>query len=341
MDHEDSGPDTAEDTTLTFDQAAEQISELDDEDFVDGEGDSQDHARGGETLEDEGFEDDEIEPDDDGDDAEQDPELIDDEDGEKPTGESQFTNHDSVVQLEDGTEVSVADLINGRMMHEAFEAGTAENNTQREALLQDRQTAHKWYEHLVTRIDQTEKILSIFAGEPDPALATTDPERYAQQVEQYRHAKEVLQVMGDDKTQGQQHFDEQQKVEHKAFVDREYTALVAAAPDFKTKEGFENQMRFLEKGLQSYGISSDEIRGVEDHRFLLIARDAAKYRALQSKGSKSRKRALKTPVASSKRRQRSTNEQNVGRFRKQQARHKQSGSESSAAALLMDYEDEE
>lgn len=59
--------------------------------------------------------------------------------------------------------------------------------------------------------------------------------------------------------------------------------LLAKVPEWSDPKVFEQGRADLKKNLQSYGFTDEEVSSVIDHRFILLARDAMKYRELQDK----------------------------------------------------------
>jgi hypothetical protein len=61
----------------------------------------------------------------------------------------------------------------------------------------------------------------------------------------------------------------------------EMGALLAKAPEWRNAEKWTAEKSSISSVLSDYGFNSDEINSVIDHRMLLVARDAAKWRELQ------------------------------------------------------------
>jgi hypothetical protein len=61
----------------------------------------------------------------------------------------------------------------------------------------------------------------------------------------------------------------------------ERTALLAKLPEWRNSETAGKEQAAIATTLQSYGFTDGEIAGVLDHRYVLVARDAMRWRALQ------------------------------------------------------------
>lgn len=62
----------------------------------------------------------------------------------------------------------------------------------------------------------------------------------------------------------------------------ENAALLAKLPDWRNSETRTKEQQTIARNLADYGFNEAEIAGLQDHRMVLVARDAMKWRALQA-----------------------------------------------------------
>jgi len=82
-------------------------------------------------------------------------------------------------------------------------------------------------------------------------------------------------------------------------VIKERQKLFAANPDWlengQVTDKFRQDSQAISSYLSSAGMSADEINGITDHRVLLMARDAARYKASKTKAAEVEKKVAKAP----------------------------------------------
>ena len=75
----------------------------------------------------------------------------------------------------------------------------------------------------------------------------------------------------------------------------ELSELLTKIPEWNDEKSFNAGKEQLRQTLPAYGFNENEIANVIDHRFILIARDAAKYRELQGKKEETIKKVRVAP----------------------------------------------
>jgi hypothetical protein len=123
------------------------------------------------------------------------------------------------------------------------------------------------------------------AKEPDPTLLDTDPVEYLKQKAEFDKAQRAI---GTLKAQGD--------AKHQAYVQDQTRKLMEANPEWTDQAVYSKDMGSIVNYLKSTGASEKEIADIADHRIFLMARDAAKYRALQEQKAEVTKKIHKTPV---------------------------------------------
>lgn len=107
-------------------------------------------------------------------------------------------------------------------------------------------------------------------------LAKENPSQYAELDAAYKSRTETLQALRR----------EQETVQRQAQTDhfmREEQALVTAIPEWKAQEVGQKAISDLrEHAVKAYGFKPQEVSVITDHRFVLMARDAAAYHALKA-----------------------------------------------------------
>lgn len=206
----------------------------------------------------------------------------------------QFASRDARVKLDDGTTISVADLISGNMFQRTFTEKTTALANDRKALEQERGQ----YAETKQQVDHQRNVIMTLAQkllpkEPSPPEDREDLVRY---IEYQREKAEYDQTMGEldalwKASQGDlQHFQQQQQQEaekqQKAFHDQWQSALVSEGeklfskmPALREQAGWDAfKKEAYDYGKKYWDVSPEEIDSLPDHRQLLILADAMKYR---------------------------------------------------------------
>ena len=123
------------------------------------------------------------------------------------------------------------------------------------------------------------------AKEPDLALLDTDPVEYLKQKAEYDKAQNAISTLT-----------AQENAKHQAYVKEQTRKLMEANPEWSDPAVYSKEMGNIVNYLKSTGASEKEIADIADHRIFLMARDAAKYRALQEQKAEVTKKIHKTPV---------------------------------------------
>lgn len=133
-----------------------------------------------------------------------------------------------------------------------------------------------------------------------------------------------------------QQADEQRKLDEWAAKERD--TLKVKLPEWRDPKVAGPEQELIAKYLIDQGYSKEEVSSLQDHRALLTARDAAKWREhLKSKESIKDKKVTNPPAKAIKPGAASTNtaDQGAANIEKLKARAKRTGNQDDIAAYLM------
>lgn len=185
--------------------------------------------------------------------------------------------------------VKQSDLISGYQMQADYQQKTAKLAEQRreveakdQAIQQERS---RYANQLDVLIEATHRQL-VGDSAALQELIETDPQAYLrEQAKLQSRAHQLDQLMQQRQAlAGQQSAEEQRQ--HQEWVKAEREALRVALPEWADEKKAAAEQQQIAEYLLERGYSADELQTLQDHRALLIARDAAKYRALQKAQAK-------------------------------------------------------
>lgn len=218
------------------------------------------------------------EPEDEGQ-AEEEPEL--------PTAPA-FTALDAKVKLDDGTEMTVSDLIKGNLRERDYRQKTAEIAEQRRS-----------YETRNTQIQQLEQqmagdrefmvalLQSIMPQKPDPSMFSIDPMGYGEQKAYYDARKEQFDYLISQTQQADARKQTEETERLKTLRNSEWEATLDKMPELKDATRLNSFVREISHHGAEYGYTPQELSQVGlDHRQVLVLRDAIAWRKLQASKSK-------------------------------------------------------
>lgn len=242
--------------------------------------------------------------------------------------------HDVTVDGET-FKVSTKELRDGYQRQQDYSRKTTElAQTRRELNAQHGKVAHAYQ----TRLQQTEGVLirmvQLIAGdmnsqEMQQLRNSQDPQAretwtYNRQLIQERidAANGLIQQLKQEQERHGHELTKRQQDELAQTFQHERAQLVRYAPDWDVadKHGVTGSQRTMQALTDSYGFTADEINGVADARMLLVASDAAKWRALQQHkaSAKDKRRARNKPPKQARRRSGSELQRQPTQQRKQQ-----------------------
>lgn len=115
---------------------------------------------------------------------------------------------------------------------------------------------------------------------PDPEMLESDPVGYLRQKDQWDRAQQAYfeARSQQDKLQTQQESERQQQMGRRLQSEQEQ--LLAKLPDWKDAGKAQAEQQQLKEYLSNVGFSPEEIAQVQDHRGVLMAREAMLYRKM-------------------------------------------------------------
>jgi hypothetical protein len=115
---------------------------------------------------------------------------------------------------------------------------------------------------------------------PDVALLESDPVAYLRQDAQWKQAQNAYNAARYQQEQLNQQQEHDRKQQHASRLQSEQEQLMAKLPDWKDAGKAQAEQAGIREYLQSAGFSADEIAKVQDHRGVLMAREAMLYRKM-------------------------------------------------------------
>ncbi len=124
----------------------------------------------------------------------------------------------------------------------------------------------------------------------DPAEWTAKRTEFAQAQQALANAKQNL---AKQYQEGQEKLSKQKDADKAERLAREFDALKAAWPEMGDEQKADAERSALRSELEARGYSAQEIDAIDDHRVLLMARDAKRWRDSASKADAAKKKVVK------------------------------------------------
>jgi hypothetical protein len=174
---------------------------------------------------------------------------------------------------------------------------------------------------------------------PDPALQAEDPIAYANArfahedaVRNFQRAQAAAQAQ-------QQQTEAQRQAALQTYRQTELQRLVEKEPALRDPAKIKQMDQEIREHIGNYGFSLEEYAGVDDHRALLILKDAVAYRKLMANKPKAIEKAKDAPpVVQAPARRRTSAEVQAQGLREQLSRLAKTGSAKDGEALLSRFE---
>lgn len=228
-----------------------------------------------------------------GDEAPEDDEPQDDADAQDDPGggEEPPADDDPEVEWEAGGKafkVKSSELRAGYMKDADYRQKTAEVAEQRrhaEALAsqiaQERQQAASQLDVFIASLQK-----ELLGSQPDPTLIDVDPQEFLRQQAGYQQRANQFQAALQHRQAVQGRIDAETSRQQEEYVKEQTAALMDKLPAWRDEATRGKESAEIAEYLREIGYSNDELQMLSDHRALLIARDAAKFRTLQAAKSK-------------------------------------------------------
>jgi len=286
---------TTPDAPLSMNEAINAMTELDKAEAV-----PEDQAETGEEQDEgEAPADDELPPDEDGeeedgesgdeeDQADEEAETEDEED-EPEAGQGRFVADDARVKLPDGTIVTVSELKAGSLKNADYTQKTQALAAEKQTFQSEREQFNQTQQQTVQVRDFAIQLLESFTPQPpDPALLKSDPLGYLQQEQEYKARTEQLSYLQQQKAYEAQQAQMQQQQQAQEHAQKEWAALAQAVPDLKDQAKAAAFFSGIEAYATSLGYTVPQLQEAIsfDHRQALVLADAVKWRQLQASKAK-------------------------------------------------------
>ena len=195
-----------------------------------------------------------------------------------------------------------------------------------------------YVEALQALLDGSMGTLDEFANVNWEELKRDDPIEFVTKKEEFREKQEKMQAVQRDQQIAQQRQTEEYKKLHKEALDGEHSALAGKLPDWKDDQKRSKIKKQVREYALGQGFNEEEIKGLVDHRSILVLLKASKYDNMTNSDVKAKKLKNKPRVIRSGSGVRGTEEKRSQRKTKMK-RLQQSGHVDDAASLLEDMFD--
>lgn len=207
-----------------------------------------------------------------------------------------FASPNAKFKLEDGTEVTVADLARNNMFQADYTRKTQAVAQEREVLHQRFAQVQQFEQQLSQQTELTLDILArLIPPEPTPELRSQDPIGYmearAARDDAVRSLQSVYDAQQNARAQTWQQMTAQQRQAAVQRQQHETENLMLKMPqlrDPKKRTAFAND---IVKGATEYGFQPNELSDLVDHRYVMMMADAIRYRRGQQNKGQAKQRA--------------------------------------------------
>jgi hypothetical protein len=273
---------TAADEPLSFDDGVvgidnlldPQDADLKEDDEATNEADTEDDIEGDEPddIEDDADADEDIDADEDDDESDE-PEL------------GKAAADDAMVTLDDGTQITVAELKRNNLFQRDYTRKTQELSAERKSFQEQQQRVEQAANALR---EHREFLLRVYEQNaprpPDREMLETDPIGYMQARDDYERKAAEWQHMQQFSQAEQQRMQAEMQQQQRAFIEEEKGRMLERIPDFKDPAKLEAfKADAVKFGSEIYEFSPEEVMSVGDSRYLAVLKDAIAYRKLKAK----------------------------------------------------------
>jgi hypothetical protein len=289
----DISPQGTDDTPLSISEAANAYAGLPEtEELEESQPDVEDAPEGDDSL------DDQPDPDEgDGEEGEGDPE----DEGQAEEGDEdpdpaggQYVSPKGKVRLPDGSEMLVADLIQGNLRDRDYRQKTMETADIKRTLETQSLSVKQREDKVAEQAEYVSSLLqSIIPPAPDPAMADPNSDKFDLVAYNYQRATreqwlEHLHYLNGQEQQRKSVEAEESVKGKKERADAEWTLALEKVPEFKDEKRVK---AFVERSFEhgaAYGFTKAEIADAlaMDHRQLLVIKDAIAWRQHQANKAK-------------------------------------------------------
>ncbi len=224
---------------------------------------------------------------------------------EPDSGQGRYVAKNGKVKLEDGTTVTVDELIKGNLRDRDYRQKTMEAAEVRKASEAQSAAAKALEEQLTQQREYVANLVkSIIPPQPDPSKADPrspnyDPAGYQAEQVAYQQWAGHLQYLEAEQQRAEQERQAETAKQTQERINKEWATALERLPELKDHKRLE---AFGQKTLKygpEYGYTPHELANIHhDHRNLLVLRDAIAWRELQaSKANVQKKVEGRPPIA--------------------------------------------
>lgn len=229
------------------------------------------------------------------------------EDGESDDEPEQgrFVSDDGKVRLEDGTVITIAELKRGNLREADYTRKNQERAERERQLEAHREQLTQYEQQLAMARDITFKVLETrMPQEPDPELLMNDPIGYMQAKAAYDRGMKEYGKLQQETAQLREQQQQIEAYERHQMLAREQQALSQKIPEFSDPAKRPAFIASIVEAAKDYGISSEELGGIVDHRVIVALKDLARLKGINKAASSvvPKKTANKPPVSTGSKR---------------------------------------
>jgi len=250
-------------------------------------------------------------------------------------------NDETEVTLDDGTKISIGQLKRNNLYQRDYSQKTEALAQQRKQLEQEiQQRVSEAERDIAQRRDLIlENWQLIVPAKPDMQLLQTDPLAYIEQQALYEQRIGQLNALHQSKQQESQQAQERQQEEYQRRMAEQKAKTLEVLPHLKDAaklKSFYDDVSAIGQGV--YGVTPDEFKSIDDHRYYRILHDAIQYQKIRQKAASVQKQVATKPKLVQQQRQPQQAIQNRDRQGRFEAL-RQTGSIDAAAKSIEDLID--
>lgn len=243
---------------------------------------------------------------------------------------------DTLVELQDGQKISIAELKRNNLFQRDYSRKTEELAREKDRLLAELEEREaKAKEEIKARADLVFRLSNqLIPQKPTLELLQQDPVGYMEAKELYDQRVAELNALYSQTDAERQKEEQEQKAQYEAFVAEQREQLLQKLPKLKDeakRAAFKQEA--VKIGAEHYGIKAEEIESLADARMIMVLHDAIQYRKAVAKSQQVKQDVTARPRLEQKQRM---NPQTVQK-RDQQGRYeaaRRTGSINDAAKLI-------
>lgn len=205
---------------------------------------------------------------------------------EEVKAEGRFVSKDGKVRLPDGSVSTIDDLINGNLREADYTRKTQEVSAIRKQTEDYRAQLSQYEQRMSFLQDMTMKILQAkMPVEPDPSRSLEDPLGYIHEKAMYDRSLSEYQRYQAELQQAREHQTALSMQEQQRYVREQHAELARKIPELQDPSKRPKMIETLVKTAEKYGVGTEELGNITDHRFLVALRDLSRLSSLQGDGA--------------------------------------------------------